>query len=96
MKEIIVAGKKDKSLIYWNMNYKGKLRRTWMMVPICIVLMVVAPFYTANEYGSVMVGIVFDVVLFVVMVLQLLYNMKKAKEEERQNRMNGPSAPRLG
>ena len=80
-----MAGKKDKSLIYWNMNYKGKLRRTWVMLPICIVVGVIAPFYTANQYGSVMVGIVFDIVLAVVFVLQLLYNMKMAKREAEQN-----------
>ncbi|MBW3088638.1 hypothetical protein KIH77_07845 [Bifidobacterium sp. 82T24] len=80
-----MAGKKDKSLIYWNMNYKGKLRRTWVMLPICIIVGIIAPFYTANQYGSVMLGIVFDVVLAVVWVLQLLYNMKKAKSEAEQN-----------
>ena len=79
-----MAGKKDRSFNYWSMNYKGKLRRTWVMLPICIVVGIIAPFWTANEYGSMMMGFVLDVVLAVVWVLQLLYNMRKAREEEQQ------------
>lgn len=81
-----MAGKKDKSLIYWNMNYKGKLRRTWVMLPICIIIGIIAPFYTAMEYGSILLGVVIDVVLAVTWVLQLLYNMRKAREEEQRER----------
>ncbi|OZG58145.1 hypothetical protein BTIS_0993 [Bifidobacterium tissieri] len=79
-----MAGKKDRSFNYWSMNYKGKLRRTWVMLPICIIVGIIAPFWTASEYGSMMVGIVIDIVMAVVWVLQLLYNMRKAREEEQQ------------
>lgn len=89
-----MAGKKDRSLIYWNMNYKGKLRRTWVMLPICIIVGVIAPFYTAAEYGSVLLGVVIDVVLAVTWVLQLLYNMRKAREEEQEQRQATPTTGR--
>lgn len=88
-----MAGKKDKSLIYWSMNYKGKLRRTWVMLPICIIIGVVAPFYTASAYDSIVLGLGFDVLLAVVWVCQLLYNMKKAREEEQQAAAQTPEAP---
>ena len=88
-----MAGKKDKSPIYWNMNYKGKLRRTWVMLPICIIIGVAAPFYTASEYDSIVMGLAFDVLLAVVWVCQLLYNMKKAREEEQQAAAQMPTAP---
>lgn len=88
-----MAGKKDKSPIYWNMNYKGKLRRTWVMLPICIIIGVAAPFYTASEYDSIVMGLAFDVLLAVVWVCQLLYNMKKAREEEQQAAAQTPAAP---
>lgn len=79
-----MAGKKDKSWIYWDMNYKGKLRRTWVMLPICIVIGIVAPFYTNSLYGSIWYGIVFDVILAVVFVAQLIYNMNMTKQEQKE------------
>lgn len=88
-----MAGKKDRSPIYWNMNYKGKLRRTWVMLPICIIIGVAAPFYTASAYDSIVLGLGFDVLLAVVWVCQLLYNMKKAREEEQQAAAQTPAAP---
>lgn len=84
-----MADKKDKSLIYWNMNYQGKLRRTWVMLPIMIIVAIIFPFYTASEYDSVWYGIAFDVFMVIVWVAQLLYNMNKAKEEQtHQNSQN--------
>lgn len=79
-----MAGKKDKSLIYWEMNYAGKLRRTWVMLPICIIVGVAAPFYTNMEYGSIAIGIVLDVILAVTWVAQFLYTRSKAAEEAAQ------------
>ena len=29
---------KDKSIIYWNMNYKGKFRRTLWFIPLVVIL----------------------------------------------------------
>lgn len=77
-----MAGKKDKSLIYWDMNYQGKLRRTWVMLPIVIIVAIVAPFYTASEYGNVLYGILFDIFMILVWAAQLVYNMMKVKEEK--------------
>ncbi|KAB8291012.1 hypothetical protein [Bifidobacterium avesanii] len=89
--------KKDKSLIYWSMNYRGKQRRTWVMLPICIILCIVAPFYTANEYGSVVPGIVFGLILIATWVGQYLYNRRKIEEgaddEPAQQPQPGPQQP---
>lgn len=91
---IDMAGKKDKSLVYWSMNYKGKQRRTMVLLPVCIVLCIVAPIYTANEYGSVVVGIVFDLVLMAVWVAQYLYNRKKIEEgADDDSAVSGPAGP---
>ena len=79
-----MAGKKDKSLIYWEMNYAGKLRRTWVMLPICIIVGVAAPFYTSMEYDSIAIGLVLDVILAVTWVAQFLYTKSKAAEEAAQ------------
>lgn len=74
-----MTGKKDKSLIYWRMNHQGKLRRTWVMLPIMIVVAIIFPFYTASQYGSVWYGVIFDIFMVAVWVAQLLYNMNKVK-----------------
>lgn len=77
-----MAGKKDKSLIYWEMNYQGKLQRTWVLLPVVIIVAIISPFYTASQYDSVLCGILFDIFMFVVWAAQLVYNMNKAKTEK--------------
>lgn len=74
--------KKENSWNYWEMNYKGKFKRTLVMIPICIVLCIVAPFYTDYEYDTIWIGVVVDIVLVVTCIAQLIYTYKKMKEEE--------------
>ncbi|NMN00651.1 hypothetical protein G1C96_1230 [Bifidobacterium sp. DSM 109958] len=90
-----MAGKKDKSLIYWSMNYRGKRRRTLVMLPLCVIIGVIAPFYCINEYGSVWPAVAFDVILAVTWVAQYLYTTKKAQEEaaQMQQAQRNPNQP---
>lgn len=74
--------KKDFSWNYWGMTYRGKFKRTLVMIPIAIVAGVIAPFYTEAQYGSRMIGYGFDVLLVVVGVAQLAYNWVKMRSEE--------------
>ncbi|MBB5182540.1 hypothetical protein [Catenisphaera adipataccumulans] len=73
--------KKDKSFNYWSLTYQGKYERTRKMIPLVIVIAVLAPFFTSAAYDSTGVGIVFDVILIVTLILQLSYTKKKAMAE---------------
>lgn len=71
------SGKKDKSVIYWNMNYKGKFRRTLWFIPVVIVLCFLTPLFMGRFWW------IYDIILVIVLVLQLwyTYTMKKVEEE---------------
>lgn len=86
----MASPKKDRSLVYWNMNYQGKLRRTKQLIPICVVLAIAAPFWTQWDSGSMLPGLAFSVLLVVVAVAQYAYNKKKADEEEADQAAHGP------
>lgn len=89
-----MAGKKDKSLIYWSMNYAGKKRRTMQMLPLCIILAIIFPVHSLIRYDSLMPGALFSVALMVVWVLQYLYTAKKAADEARaQSQMQTAQQP---
>lgn len=69
--------KKDKDVIYWKMNYKGKFKRTLVFIPIVIILCFATPFFMGPGWP------LYDVVLVAVLIWQLVYTYKKMKEEER-------------
>ena len=74
--------KKDKSIIYWNMNYKGKFRRTLWFIPVVIVLCFLTPLFMGRFW------IIYDIILIAVLVWQLWYTYKMKKvEEEVQEKM---------
>ena len=37
--------KKEKSVVYWNMNYKGKFRRTLWFIPLVVILCFLTPLF---------------------------------------------------
>lgn len=71
------SNKKDKSIIYWNMNYKGKFRRTLWMIPFVIILCILMPLCLGSSW------IIYDIILIGVMIWQLRYTYNKMKLEER-------------
>lgn len=74
--------KKDKSIIYWKMNYKGKFRRTLWFIPVVIVLCFLTPLFMGRFW------IIYDIILIAVLVWQLWYTYKMKKvEEEVQEKM---------
>ena len=71
--------KKDKDIIYWKMNYKGKFKRTLWFIPIVIILCFLTPLFM-GEYWPV-----YDVLMVVELILQLIYTYRKMKSEEHQD-----------
>lgn len=74
--------KKDKDIIYWKMNYKGKFKRTLWFIPIVIILCFLTPFFMGSYWP------VYDVLIVVVLIWQLIYTYKKMKAEERPDSKN--------
>ena len=71
------SNKKDKSIIYWKMNYKGKFRRTLWMIPFVIILCILLPLCLGSSW------IIYDIIIIAILVWQLWYTYKKMKLEER-------------
>lgn len=40
--------RKDKDIVYWKMNYKGKFKRTLWFIPIVFVLCFLTPFFMGH------------------------------------------------
>lgn len=74
--------KKDKDIIYWRMNYKGKFKRTLWFIPIIFVLCFLTPFFMGSNWPA------YDVLLVVVLIWQLIYTYRKMKTEERSDSEN--------
>ena len=70
--------KKDKSVIYWNMNYKGKFRRTLWFIPVVIILCFITPLFMGSFW------FIYDIILVVVLIWQLRYTYKMMKIEEQK------------
>lgn len=70
--------KKDKSVIYWNMNYKGKFRRTLWFIPVVIILCFITPLFMGRFW------FIYDTILVVVLIWQLRYTYKMMKIEEQK------------
>ena len=75
-KEANTSGGKDKAIVYWNMNYKGKFRRTLWFIPIVVILCFLTPLFMGHFW------IVYDIILVLILVWQLKYNYKMMKLEE--------------
>ena len=71
--------KKDKDIVYWKMNHKGKFKRTLWFIPIVIVLCFLTPLFM-GEYWPM-----YDVLMVVVLIWQLIYTYRKMKAEERSD-----------
>lgn len=71
------SNKKDKSIIYWNMNYKGKFRRTLWMIPLVIILCFLTPLFMGSFW------LIYDIILVAILLCQLWYTYNKMKLEEK-------------
>lgn len=71
------SNKKDKSIIYWKMNYKGKFRRTLWMIPFVIILCILLPLCLGSSW------IIYDIILVAILLSQLWYTYNKMKFEEK-------------
>lgn len=74
------ARKKDKSIVYWNMNYKGKFRRTLWFIPVVVILCFLTPLFMGNFW------FIYDVILVIVLIWQLRYTYKMMKIEEKKSK----------
>ena len=73
------SNKKDKSIIYWKMNYKGKFRRTLWMIPFVIILCILLPLCLGSSW------IIYDIIMIAILVWQLWYTYNKMKLEEKSS-----------
>ena len=71
--------KKDKDIIYWRMNYKGKFKRTLWFIPIVIILCFLTPIFMGSYWP------VYDIFMIAVLIGQLIYTYRKMKSEERSD-----------
>ena len=71
--------KKDRDIIYWKMNYKGKFRRTLWCIPIVIVLCFLTPHFMGSYWPA------YDIFLLAVLIWQLVYTYRKMKSEEHSD-----------
>ena len=71
------SNKKDKSIIYWNMNYKGKFRRTLWFIPLVIILCFLTPLFMGRFW------LIYDIILVAILLWQLWYTYNKMKLEEK-------------
>lgn len=72
--------KKDQAIIYWNMNYKGKFKRTLWFIPVVVVLCFLTPLFMGSFWY------LYDVILVVILVWQLRYTYKRMKMEEEKSK----------
>lgn len=78
-----MAGKKDHSFNYWKMNYRGRFRRTKVMVPIAIVVCV-ALLVLGWASDELVKSVIWVVIIAAVTAWQYVFTKKKAAEEEAQ------------
>ena len=71
--------KKDKDIIYWRMNYKGKFRRTLWFIPAVIILCFLTPFFMGTYWFA------YDILMVAVLIWQLIYTYRKMKSEEHSD-----------
>ena len=71
--------KKDKDIVYWKMDHKGKFKRTLWFIPIVIILCFLTPFFMGSYW------LVYDALMVVVLIWQLIYTYRKMKSEERSD-----------
>lgn len=69
--------KKDKSILYWNMNYKGKFKRTLWFIPLVIILCFLTPLFMGRFW------LIYDIILVAILLWQLWYTYNKMKLEEK-------------
>ena len=70
--------KKDKSVIYWNMNYRGKFKRTLWFLPVVILLCFLTPLFMGGFWAF------YNLLLIAVFIGQLVYTYQKMKLEESE------------
>ena len=75
--ETNTSNKKDKSIIYWSMNYKGKFRRTLWFIPIVTILCFLTPLFMGRFW------LIYDIILVAILLWQLWYTYNKMKLEEK-------------
>ena len=68
--------KKEKSVVYWNMNYKGKFRRTLWFIPLVVILCFLTPLFMGGFW------FIYDILLIGILIWQLRYTYRKMKIEE--------------
>lgn len=73
-----IVEKKDKDLIYWNMNYRGKFKRTLCFIPVVVILCFLTPLFMGNFW------MIYDILLVFILILQLVYTYRKMKEESQK------------
>lgn len=72
---------KKKGLIaYWDLDYKGKLKRTLWMLPFAVILCFVFPFIIKNP----VLAIGFPIVTMITFIVQLLYTYIMWKKHEKE------------
>lgn len=74
--ETTASQKKDKSVVYWNMNYKGKFRRTLWFIPLVVILCFLTPLFMGGFW------FIYDILLIGILIWQLRYTYRKMKIEE--------------
>ena len=72
--------KKDKDIVYWKMNHKGKFKRTLWFIPIVIILCFLTPLFMGSYWP------VYDALMVVMLIWQLIYTYRKMKSEERSDK----------
>lgn len=77
-----VSNKKDKSIIYWNMNYKGKFKRTLWLIPLVVILCFLTPLFMGRFW------LIYNIILVAILIWQLLYTYKMMKLEEKHKEIN--------
>lgn len=70
--------KKNKAFIYWQMNYKGKFRRTLYLIPIVVIICILSPLFLGKFWY------IYDIILTITLILQLIYTYKKMRIENQQ------------
>jgi hypothetical protein len=70
---------------YWNMDSKGKFKRTMIMLPICIVLTVIL-IVVSNMTGDSM-GIYIGVLIMIVWAAQAYLTYKRQSDDAEQNKL---------
>lgn len=68
---------RDKSLIYWKLNYKGKFIRTLWMIPVTVLVLIL---FSITDISTQKIMIA-SLIMLIVLIPQLIYNYLKWKKE---------------